>query len=80
MSKHKFQVGDLVFWRSYGPVTADIGLVIGIRQAYRHLHKHQRERVRILWLKSEDGIEYYDGDNSNLYTQQEWERLQNEQR
>ena len=78
MSKGKFKVGDLAFWRGFGSVPADIGLVIGTRQAYRHIPHLQH--VRILWLKSEDGVGNYDGDNSNLCTQQEWEELQNEQR
>jgi hypothetical protein len=76
MSKDKFKVGDLAFWRSVKE--DDIGLVIGTRQAYRHIPHLQH--VRILWLKSEDGVGNYDGDNSNLCTQQEWEELQNEQR
>ena len=78
MSKDKFKVGDLAFWRGFGSVPADIGLVIGTRQAYRHIPHLQH--VRILWLKSEDGVGNLAVENRCLYTQQEWERLQNEQR
>jgi len=69
MSKHKFQVGDLAFWRSVKE--DDIGLVIGFHNL--------SGRVRILWLKSEDGLGYYQGESHYLYTQQEWD-ARNEQR
>jgi hypothetical protein len=76
MSKDKFQVGDLVFWRD--ETEDDMGLVIEIGQ-WDHLTPI-RKRVRILWFKSEDGVGNFEEGNRFLYTQQEWEELQNEQR
>ena len=47
MSKDKFQIGDLVFWRD--ETEDDMGLVIEFHNL--------SGAVRILWLKSEDGSE-----------------------
>ena len=70
MSKDKFQVGDLVFWRD--ETEDDMGLVIEFHNL--------SGAVRILWLKSEDGVGNLAVENRCLYTQQEWEEQYNVQR
>ena len=75
MSKHKFQVGDLVFWRGDDKSLDDMGLVIEVfPRGFAH-PKNPESALRILWLRSEDPIGRFAETHSMLYTQQEWERL-----
>jgi len=76
MSKDKFQVGDLVFWRDETESLDDMGLVI---EVFPRGFAHPESALRILWLRSEDPIGRFAQTHSMLYTQQEWEEQNNVQ-
>jgi hypothetical protein len=69
MSKDKFQVGDLVFWRGEDKSLDDMGLVIEVLPR----GFDPASALRILWLMSEDPIGRFAMTHSALHTQQEWD-------